>query len=292
MFCNMLTLRHAAALALAAAAGAAQADASHTFVVDTALPQGISSVITLGTADVLLGARAYAFFSDGSSSQADFVQIGSGAELGAVAEASGAFVLAASSNASVDTGRPQEWQVTNLHPTRTLVGFAIDGRNSGSGKAAFDINFGASLLEEGTPGSSQGGSLLMDFNLRSFITGTVTVTYSQPLALNGAGAVGDLFGRVDVALAYSNVGLNGGLPANLGVFSQQRFSTDIDLVTYVPTSPVPEPGTAVLWLAGAAMLLVRQRWSRGFSRTALQTGTASSRRHGAAGRPHAWPARR
>ena len=256
MFRHFLGPRRTVGLALAALASAAQADASHSFEFDLSAPVAISSVVPYGGADVLQGARALAFFSDGHSAEAVFTTFSVGGQQGALAQA-GEFFISASSDNGAD-GKPDEWQVGNLDTSRTLVGFALDGRNGGLGQAAFDINFGPTLNDTGTLGSNAGNSLLMDFALRTFIKGAITVRYSQPLALGGAPAVGDLFARVDVALAYSNVGLNGGLPPNTSL-SSQKFGSDLDAVAYVATSPVPEPATAWLLLAGAAGLGLRAR---------------------------------
>lgn len=249
---------HLAALALAAAACAAQADADTRFVFDLAAPAAITQVAPAGTAELLAGARALAFFNDGSSAEAAFVVTTSGAQAGALAQAP-AFFVNAFSDASLDVGRPREWSVANTDASRTLLGFAIDLRNGGLGQAAFDIHFGPSLNEAGTPGSNAGSSLLMDFALRSFIKGSSLITYSQPLALAGAPAVGDLFGRVDVLLGYSNAGLNGGLLPNSSL-SSQNFSSDLDAVVY---APVPEPTSAALLLVGGLGLVAGARRRRG-----------------------------
>lgn len=248
-------------LALAAAAAAAQAEPVVTFVQDLSAPRtAVTRVDFYGTADRLAGARAMVLFNDGSRDEAMFVVTGSGPTRIATAETT-AFVVSALSDAVVDDSQPEDWLVANLDTRRTLVGFSIELAREGTA-AAFDTYFGANLLELGTPGSSTGRSLQMDFRGRSFLAGSYTVTYSQPIALQGATPVGDLFGRVDVRLAYSNATLNGGLPPNSPVFSSQRFFSDLDLVVYAqadapPPASLPLPGTAVL--AVAALALLRRR---------------------------------
>lgn len=239
----------------------ARAEPQHTFVVDNSAPRQILSVDSTGVVDLLQGATAYAFFQDGSSAQASFTVSGDNLNRTAVAQTP-QFALVSISDVTRDLGRPVEWSITNTDSSRTLVGFAIDGRGQGDGHATFDISFGPSFLEVGTLGSERGQSLLMSFSGRTFLTGGVTVTYSQPLGLAGAAPVGDLFARVDVALAYTNTPLHGGLPPPTelgGVFSRQNFASDVDLVVYASTSPVPEPAAWMLLLGGAAVIGRRLR---------------------------------
>lgn len=257
--------RHALVLAglLAGAlpAAPALAEPAQTLVTHTAGPvREASAVSNAGTADVLAGAVAQAFFSDGSMAQAGFVVSGSSGTRVAVAETA-AFLLAAGSDALADAGQPQEWRIINLDPGRTLTGFAIDGRGAGAGQAAFDLAFGASGLDEGTAGSAGGRTLLVDVAGLGFLQGTITTTYSEPVALPGAAAVGDLFARVEVAFAFSTAGI-GGLPPPTqfnGVISSLRFGSDLDTVSYLATSPVPEPASALLLGVGLAGLAAAAR---------------------------------
>lgn len=245
----------AAGLLLVAAT--AQAEPSQTVTRDLSAPQGITSVSSLGTPDVLAGAAATAFFADGSSDRALFTVGGSGL-LSSAAAFTTRFVLGA--EAGNDSSRPGEWFITNLDATHALVGFAIEGYGNGAGHAAFDVSSFTTPAD--TAGSGSGIDLLMNFTGRSFIAGSVGITYSHPLAMPGDPAAGDLFGRVDVALAYTTATLGGGLPAGGSVFSSQRFGSDLDLVTYAAV--VPEPASSALLLAGLGALGAwRQRRCKG-----------------------------
>lgn len=242
----MPTLRHLAALALATLAGTAQADPAMTVVRQLSNPVSVSTVASSGAPEALGGALATAFFSDGTQQQALFVSGGSGTLSFASASGSRFVVVAEPGN---DVSQPGNWFVTNLDTSTTLVGFQLDGRGLGAGIAAFDVSSFTSPAS--TPGSNNGSELLMQFSGRSFIQGLVTTTYSAPISLNGAGAVGDLFAVVRVDLAYTNAGLNGGLPPNSSL-SSQNFRSDLDTVVY---AAVPEPASALLLAAGAALLL-------------------------------------
>lgn len=241
-------------LALAAAgvlpALPAAAEPGQTVSRDLTQAVAASNVGSYGTPDALAGVLATARFSDGSLAQALFATQGSGILSTAFAQVADAFVIVA--DGGTDSSRPSNWTVTNLSTTRTLVGFTLDGRGLGQGQAGFDVSSFTTSAD--TPGSNDGSELLMSFTGRTFITGAVTIAYSLPVALNGAAAAGDLFAQVDVSLAYTNAGLNGGLPPNTlfsGVFSSQNFRSDVDLVSY---AAVPEPGAGALWAAGLAVL--------------------------------------
>lgn len=241
-----------AAAVLAALAGTAQADPSVNIVRNLAGPVAATTVTNYGAPDVLSGTMVTAFFNDGSSEQAVFAILG---DAGAFA---GGTRFAVGAELGADSSMPGNLSIVNLDNTATLVGFELDGRGQGSGgTVGFDVSAFTSAAS--TPGSNDGRELLMDFTRRSFITGLVTTTYSAPVSLNGAPAVGDLFAVVRVDLAYSNAGLNGGLPP-LPPFHSQNFRTDVDTVIY---APVPEPASALLLAAGGALLLsARRRASR------------------------------
>jgi hypothetical protein len=249
----MISKRHVlAAVAWAAMASAAQADPSVSIVRNLAGPVAATSVTAFGSPEVLSGTLATAFFNDGSSEQAAFAVLGD-----TNANAIGTrFVIGAELGS--DTNQPGNLFITNLDTSATLVGFMLDGRGAGSGTAGFDVSSFTS--PNSTPGSNDGRELVMDFTLRSFITGLVTTTYSSPVSLDGAPAVGDLFAVVRVDLAYSNVGLNGGLLPNHPTLSSQKFNTDLDTVIY---AAVPEPASALLLAVGGALLVgVRRRACR------------------------------
>lgn len=239
----------------------ALAEPAQSVLRDSSLPLQATAVSSDGTPDTLAGSLGSVRFSDGSSASALFTAQGSGLGSSAVAFVDGVFALRA--DAGPDTSRPGGWSVVNLTTDRTLVGFTLDGLGQGQGSAGFDVSVFTTTAD--TPGSNSGVELTMSFAGRSFIAGTVTITYSRPVALAGQPAAGDLFSRVDVALAYTTAGLNGGLPP-IGlfgsVFSTQNFGGDLDRVVY---APVPEPAALALMLAGLGGLagVARRRRQQG-----------------------------
>ena len=241
---------------LTALPSAGQALPTHSWSEDLSTPGQISAVASDGLASTLDGARATVFYSDGSSDQALFVGTASGLDLFSVAQTPAFTVVASTSGSSASF---PAFSISNTDQARTLVGFRIDGAGDGNGHAAFDRGLGVSSTGPSTAGSASGIDLSLDFSRRSFLTGTVAITYSRPLGLNGAAPVGDLFGSVAVQMNLSTVL---GLPPVTqlsGVFSSIDFSTDIDAVVYAATAPVPEPAGWALLLAGGAVLAGRQR---------------------------------
>jgi hypothetical protein len=225
----------------------------HSWQEDLSARLRITSVVLEASAAALDGARASVFYSDGSSAQALFLGFESAFLRTSVASAP-EFVLVATTDGS-DLSFPA-LSISNLDRTRTLTGFRIDGRGDGDGHAAFDRGLGSFSTNPSTEGSSTGRDLLLDFDRRSFLRGTVDVTYSNPLGLGDAAPVGDLFSTVDVRLDLSTVI---GLPpvtAFGAVFSSIDFSTDIDSVTYAPLAgPGPDPGHGVPAPSMASLLL-------------------------------------
>lgn len=237
--------------------GLAHAEPTASVVRNLNGAAAVTEVNSYGAPDTLAGTLATAFFNDGTSQQALFAVTGTGTLSNATAVGS-RFVIDAIGGP--DLSQPGEWSITNLDNTATLIGFALDGRGLGAGHAAFDVSSFTSTAS--TPGSNDGRELLMSFVGRTFLTGSVTTTYSAPVALNGSAPVGDLFARVEVTMAYTPSILNGGLPPTTvlgGAFSSQKFGSDLDSVVYAPITSVPEPTSAVMWMAGIAALAARGR---------------------------------
>lgn len=210
----------------------------------------ITAVSSNGSAAAMTGARATVFFDDGSIEEALFLAgnvVGGDLSVASTDH----FVMLAESDGS-QASFP-DLTISNVGSARTITAFRIDGRGDGAGHAAFDRGLGITdNLRPSTPGSETGIDLHLDFTGRTFLSGTVDITYSNPLSLSGAAPVGDLFGTVEVRM---RIGTIGGLPPTtqfFGSFSSIPIVSDVDRVDYAAV--VPEPGTWALLVGGLALL--------------------------------------
>lgn len=249
--------RVAAGLAALCLAGPAIAIEPTYVVARASSPiEQVVSVSSFGAGSLLAGARATAFFSDGSSSTTLFVDTSFSSVAKATAIAEGSFVIDGQSDSS-GAGFP-DFFVTNLDSSRTLTGFRIDGRGDGAGQVAFDTD----SFNAGTPGSNAGRELVFDTSLwpNSVKNAIITLNYETPLGLGGAAPAGDLFRSVRVDMPW---GVLGGLPPATsfsGVFSSLDFTQDIDAVIYAAPVPLPAAWTALsLGLAALGAAARRRR---------------------------------
>lgn len=235
----------AAAAALATVSGAARA-APVVSVVTAASPVlGIDAVTSSSLASALAQSTVTAIFSDGSRQTAGFTVTTTngpgGGNVQATATDSG-FLLVVANDLGV--GEEPLFSLLNLHTTLTLSALRIDGRGSGSGRAAFDQAIGTVGQGVGTPGSERGITFSPVTAYPNSIVGTLLATYLDPLALAGASAVGDLFGslQVDFDLESPFVDITGLPPVTQfnRSFSSFEFRADIDTVSYTAVSPPPK----------------------------------------------------
>lgn len=239
---------------------AASALPTQTWSEQVSAVRQITAVSSEGSAALMNGARATVFFDDGSIEEAVFA---GGSVVGgaiSVATTTGS-VIVADSEGSVASF--PNFSISNVDTVRTITGFRIDGRGDGTGQAAFDRGLGVTdTLRPSTPGSQTGIDLHLDFTGRTFLTGTVDITFSNPLSLPGTAPVGDLFGTVEVRMQFGT--LVGVPPVTLfsAAFSTFKFNSDIDSVVYA-AAPVPEPSDAWLLMAGIGVLIgARRRFAR------------------------------
>ena len=140
------------------------------------------------------------------------------------------------------------WSLSNLRFDRPLTRLLFEGA---PGLTVFDLEFGPLGASEGTPGSSTGLHLSLQFPLAA----GATVTYRNQVAVLGSPAVGDLYEEVELVLT-----------TGLAPRSNVRFAMDTDNLpanaTIAPgVSVAPEPATLALVATGllATALVARRR---------------------------------
>jgi hypothetical protein len=181
-----------------------------------------TSVISSTTGAQMAGMLVTAFFADDSSET--IVWSGTGGNAGAANGSSWSVSLAAWSYTT-------NWVVSNATGT-AMTGLLFEGA---PGDAIFDVALdgsgnivpGSSGTAFGTAGSESG----ITFALASSVPFDVTATYSDPLGLNGATPVGDVFMTLELAFSGSGLGSGSGF----------QFRADTDTAATSPIAPVPEP---------------------------------------------------
>lgn len=231
--------------AVALVTASATAGAAMVVQVENAPVQNVSAVSTNGAAELFHGARATAFFNDGSSATALFVAAApQGNACGSFAQGGAFQVSAISACGSAST---PDFEVVNQDTVRRLVGLQLDGLGDGAGQVAFDrdITFLSGLIL--TEGSSTGTDLRAHFEdlPPSVQNATGTYTYRGAIGLSGAAPLNDLYRIVEFRFSLPNiVGLT-------GTIAFLDFSVDADTVVYDNATAVPVPGAVWLLLSGA-----------------------------------------
>ena len=190
----------------------------------------LTGFTTLG--DMMSGMLVTATFAGGGSQTLTWATSGSGA--GGV---SGSLFGLTESGDTFSS----PWTLTNLS-TSLLTGLSI---NAGAGNTTFDIVTGSEV----TPGSGLG----QPYADQSSLTGTIGVTYSEPLGVGGNPPLGDEY----LVMAVDYTGLAGGGIAGSQVesFLQDtdniNIPGDITTVTPLPTAlPLFASGLGALGLLG------------------------------------------
>jgi hypothetical protein len=197
----------------------------------------LTGFTTLG--DDMDGMAVTVFFSGGASETLSWEVIGAGA--GGVAGTGWSLVQ---SGDTFDIDRP--WTLTADVGT-TLTGFSLNGIPG-------DTVFDRTSPSFGTDGSAQGRDFEFVSSSVLRATDTISVTYSQILAVGAAAPVGDLYTLLDVS--FVNNPLTGG---NL-VYLQDtdNAATDI-LIQDDPVVPnTPEPASVMGLLGLGAIATIRK----------------------------------
>ena len=189
---------------------------------------GVADFQTLG--DMMDGMLVTASFMDGASETLAWGTTGAGT--------GGVFGTGWSLVASGDTFNAFAWSFTN-DGAGVLTGLTLDGV---PGLTLFDTSFGGAF---GTDDSFFGRDFATNLNEDALIV----ATYRQPVGVNGAPPVGDLYHVLDVDFS----GMSNGGTRESFLFSQD---TDND----ARITQVPEPGTmALLGLGLLGAAAVRRR---------------------------------
>ena len=142
--------------------------------------------------------------------------------------------------------KPGQWVLETT--SASLARMAID---AGFGATGFDIFWGLSGDEDGTPGSEQGRTFTVTSGPSAL---DIRATYRDQVAVIGELPVGDLFRTLDIE--FLNVG-------GLGSASLFVYRADTDNMEFLPPTPllVPEPAT-VLLIGAAVGLVALRHWRR------------------------------
>ncbi len=144
-----------------------------------------------------------------------------------------------------------EWTLEFLGDdvTGPLVGFTIDGfAGGGNIGIVFDR---IHQLQHGTVGSHHG----WDYETLSDVPFHTHVQYRNPISVNGADPVGDLYGTLDVSFFVIFDEESGAAVGGLDGTNVTRLVFRVDTDSVI----VPEPASVMLVGAGAALLLRRRR---------------------------------
>lgn len=217
------------------------ANAGLIYLTSAGTPQDTSSVSDFvtsnGLSPTMIGLGITATFANGFSQTLSWAPQTSGLAPCFGISTTGGVVGTGWSICGTGNTSAMLWQFTG--GTNAITSLQFDGIPS-------NIGFDRTLPSPGTGGSAAGQDFLPDLNGDGFADNPDwIVTYSRQILLNGAAAVGDVWGSLSV---------NFGASGYSGNFS---FLQDTDSFVPIATPrPLPEPPTIALlglWLAGLGL---------------------------------------